>query len=157
MTENLQILKEIIQHYFDTCTSVSLLHPDVTVWLGYTSLRVQERHKDAALGTQTSIIIMTLLHGISVILLSKPEKWKLDTNRSNNTNQNRLLIINTEVKMYQQHQQSLKCLCLTVSLHLLSQMLLWFPSLACFSSDIPAQSMGVSLAKTIQSSEPGTS
>lgn len=39
---------------------------------------------------------MTLLHGISVILLSKPEKWKLDTNRSNNTNQNRLLIINTE-------------------------------------------------------------
>lgn len=94
MTENLQILKEIIQHYFDTCTSVSLLHPDVTVGLGYTSLRVQERHKDAALGTQTSIIIMTLLHGISVILLSKPEKWKLDTNRSNNTNQNRLLIIN---------------------------------------------------------------
>lgn len=27
-----------------TCTAMSLLHPDITIRLGYTSLRVQERH-----------------------------------------------------------------------------------------------------------------
>ena len=60
---------------------MSLLHPDVTVGLGHTSLRVQEGHEDAALGTQTSVVTMTLLHGISVILLAQPEMWKLDTDR----------------------------------------------------------------------------
>lgn len=70
-----------------TCTPVSLLHPYVTVRLGHTSLRVQEGHEDAALGTQTSIVTMALFHSISVILLSQPEMWKLDTDRSSNTDQ----------------------------------------------------------------------
>lgn len=70
---------------------MSLLHPDVTVGLGHASLRVQERHEDAALSTQTSIVTMTLLHGIPVILLSQPEMWKLDTDTSNTTDQDRLL------------------------------------------------------------------
>lgn len=74
-----------------TCTPVSLLHPDVTVGLGYTSLRVQERHEDAALSTQASVVTMTLLHGISVILLPQPERWKLDTDRSNITDQLKII------------------------------------------------------------------
>lgn len=72
---------------------MSLLHPDVTVGLGHASLRVQEGHEDAALGTQTSVVAMTLLHGISVILLSQPETGKLDTDGSNNTDQVSPLII----------------------------------------------------------------
>lgn len=73
-----------------TCTPVSLLHPDVTVGLSHTSLRVQEGHEDAALSTQTSIVTVTLLHGISVILLSQPEMRKMDIDGSNTTDQDRL-------------------------------------------------------------------
>lgn len=57
---------------------MSLLHPDITVGLGHTGLGVQERHEDAALSTQPGIVAMTLLHGISVILLPQPEAWQED-------------------------------------------------------------------------------
>lgn len=64
------------EHLLYTCTSVSLFHPNVTVGLGYTSLRVQKRHEDAALSTQTCVVTVTLLHRISVILLTQPESEK---------------------------------------------------------------------------------
>lgn len=52
---------------------MSLLHPDITIGLSYTSLRVQKRHENAPFSTQACIVTMTLFHGISVILLSQPE------------------------------------------------------------------------------------
>lgn len=57
-----------------TCTPMSLLHPDITVRLGYARLRVQKGHENASLGTQACIVTMTLFHCISVILLSQPVK-----------------------------------------------------------------------------------
>lgn len=69
----------IITHYqsvVHTCTPMSLLHPDITVGLGYTGLRVQERHQDASLSTQARVVTMTLFHGVSVILLPQPESNK---------------------------------------------------------------------------------
>lgn len=68
-----ELTEQIIVMLFHTCTPVSLFHPDVTIGLGYASLRVQERHEDAALGTEASVVAVTLLHGISVILLSQAE------------------------------------------------------------------------------------
>ena len=56
-----------------------LLHPDVAVRLGHAGLRVQERHKDAALCTQTGIVAMTLFHSILVILLAQSEMQKMTT------------------------------------------------------------------------------
>lgn len=52
-----------------TWTPVAPLHPDVTVALGDSGLRVQEGQAHAALGTETGIVIVALLHGIFVVLL----------------------------------------------------------------------------------------
>lgn len=80
MCETTPELKEqVITVAFHTCTPVSLFHPDVTVRLGYAGLRVQERHEDAALSTQAGVVAVTLLHGISVILLSQAEMKSLHT------------------------------------------------------------------------------
>lgn len=54
-----------------TWAPVPLFHPDVTIALGYSSLRVQERQTHATLGTQAGIIIVALFHGIFVVLLPK--------------------------------------------------------------------------------------
>lgn len=51
---------------------MSLLHPNVAVALSYTGLRVQKRHPDAPLSTQASVVVVTLLHGVSVVLLPQP-------------------------------------------------------------------------------------
>lgn len=59
-----------------TCTPVSLLHPDVAVALSNTRLRVDERHKDAPLRTQTSVIAVALFHSILIVLLTEPETRK---------------------------------------------------------------------------------
>lgn len=59
-----------------TCTPVSLLHPDVAVALSNTRLRVDERHKDAPFRTQTSIVAVALFHSILVVLLPEPETRK---------------------------------------------------------------------------------
>lgn len=59
-----------------TRSPVSLFHPNVAVALGHSSLRVEEWHSDAPLSTQPGIIVMTLLHGISVVLLSQPDTTK---------------------------------------------------------------------------------
>lgn len=48
---------------------MSLFHPDVTVALGYSGLRVQERQAHAALSTEAGIVIVALLHGVFVVLL----------------------------------------------------------------------------------------
>ena len=55
---------------------MSLLHPNVAVALSHTGLRVEEGHTDTPLSTQPGIIVMALLHGISVVLLSQPDKTK---------------------------------------------------------------------------------
>lgn len=52
---------------------MSLLHPNVAVALSHSGLRVEERHPDTPLSTEPGIVVVTLLHSISVILLSKPE------------------------------------------------------------------------------------
>lgn len=59
-----------------TWSPVSLLHPNVAVALSYTCLRVDERHTNAPLSTQPGIVVVTLLHGIPVVLLSQPDTTK---------------------------------------------------------------------------------
>lgn len=56
-----------------TWSPVSLLHPDVAVALRHTSLRVKERHSDAPLCAEPSVVVVTLLQGISVALLSQTD------------------------------------------------------------------------------------
>lgn len=55
---------------------MSLFHPNVAVALGHTGLRVQEWHSDTPLGTESGIVVMALLHGISVVLLPQPDTTK---------------------------------------------------------------------------------
>lgn len=59
-----------------TWSPVSLFHPNVAVALSHAGLRVEERHSDAPLSTEPGIVVMTLLHGISVVLLSQPDTTK---------------------------------------------------------------------------------
>lgn len=69
----------VVTHYVFLCltwSSVSLFHPNVAVALSHTGLRVKERHSDAPLSTQPGIVVMTLLHGIPVVLLSQPDTIK---------------------------------------------------------------------------------
>lgn len=51
-----------------------LLHPDVAVALSHAGLRVQERHADAPLRAQPGIVVVTLLQGVSVVLLSQTDR-----------------------------------------------------------------------------------
>lgn len=62
-----------------TWSPVSLLHPNVAVALSHASLRVEERHSDAPLSTEPGVVVVTLLHGISVVLLSQPSDAKFRT------------------------------------------------------------------------------
>lgn len=62
-----------------TWPPVSLLHPNVAVALSHTGLRVEERHSDTPLGTEPGIVVMTLLHGISIVLLPQPDTTKPET------------------------------------------------------------------------------
>lgn len=71
--ENKEVQLEYHKSLLHTCTPMSLLHPDITIRLGYASLRVQKRHENASFSTQACIVTMTLFHRISVILLSQPE------------------------------------------------------------------------------------
>lgn len=59
-----------------TWSPVSFLHPDITVALSHAGLRVEERHPNTPLGAQPGIVVVTLLHGISVVLLSQPDETK---------------------------------------------------------------------------------
>lgn len=59
-----------------TWSPMSFLHPDITVALSHAGLRVEERHPNAPLGAQPGIVVVTLLHGISVVLLSQPDETK---------------------------------------------------------------------------------
>lgn len=59
-----------------TWPPVSLFHPNVAVALSHAGLRVKKRHPDAPLGTEPGVVVMTLLHGISVVLLSQPDSTK---------------------------------------------------------------------------------
>lgn len=61
-----------------TWSPVSLFHPNVAVALSHAGLRVEERHSDAPLSTEPGIVVVTLLHGISVVLLSQPDTTKPD-------------------------------------------------------------------------------
>lgn len=56
-----------------TWSPVSLLHPDVAVVLSHARLRVQERHSDAALGTQAGVVAATVLDGLLIELIFEPE------------------------------------------------------------------------------------
>lgn len=51
---------------------VPFLHPNVAVALSHARLGVQEGHAHAPLRAQTSVVVMALLHGISVVLLAQP-------------------------------------------------------------------------------------
>lgn len=48
-------------------------HPDVTVVLGHTSLRVQEWQTDAAFSTQPGIVAAALLNGLLIELVAQTE------------------------------------------------------------------------------------
>ncbi len=61
-----------------TWSPVSLFHPNVAVALSHTGLGVEERHSDAPLSAEPGIVVVTLLHGISVVLLSQPDTTKPD-------------------------------------------------------------------------------
>lgn len=69
---------------------MSLLHPDVAVVLRYTRLRVQERHSDTALGTQSGVVAAAVLDGLLIELISKTTEEtengvNLEERRFNNT------------------------------------------------------------------------
>lgn len=56
-----------------TWAPVSPFHPNVAVALSHTGLRVEKRHPNAPLSTQSSVVVVTLLHGVSVVLLTQPK------------------------------------------------------------------------------------
>lgn len=68
-----------------TWAPVPLLHPNVAVALGHTGLRVKKRHPDASLSTESSVVVVTLLHGVSVVLLSQPEHTRNTSVTKKNT------------------------------------------------------------------------
>lgn len=68
------ILKKSINKGSRTWPPVSLLHPDVAVVLSHARLRVQERHSDAALGTQAGVVAATVLDGLLVELIAETEE-----------------------------------------------------------------------------------
>lgn len=55
-----------------TWTSVSFFHPDVAVTLSHPCLGVEEGHENAPLRAQAGVVVVTLLHGIFVVLLTEP-------------------------------------------------------------------------------------
>lgn len=54
-----------------TWSTVILLHPDVTVALGNTCLRVQEGETHGALGAQAGIVAAAVFNGFFIKLLTK--------------------------------------------------------------------------------------
>lgn len=71
-----------------TWATVPLLHPDVAVVLGHTSLRVQERETHAALRAQPRVIASAVLDGLLVELV--PESIRRgERQRRNEARENR--------------------------------------------------------------------
>lgn len=84
---------------------MSLFHPNVAVALSHAGLRVKKWHSDTPLRTEPSIVVMTLFHGVSVVLLSQPV---IATNRA----RRRLVGRQTEKKHQCNHLLQRQCLCL---------------------------------------------
>lgn len=61
---------------FLTWLAVALFHPDVAIVLCHASLRVQEGHPHAALGTETGIVAATVFNGFFIKLVTQPESRK---------------------------------------------------------------------------------